>query len=125
METVDLGFSVKKRNLGSVRGLTLYDVVSKAQYKNLLTDLKGFLEKYYQELTYKEIMTTVKSLYNINLSQNEIKNLIIGLNLLPKNIEGNVKKFVTKAFDINVSRGLFIEYFDYNTLEKVKLRPYD
>jgi len=124
MEEIDLGFEVRKRDKGSLRGYILYDIVSKPQHKETLVKIKNFLSKYYQDLTYKELMTTIKTLFHVNVSQNEIKNMIIGLNLLPKNIEGNVKKFVKKEFNINVSRGLFIDYFDYNTVEKIKLRPY-
>lgn len=105
------------------RGQYLYDLVSKHEHKETLNKVKEFLNKYYQELTFNQIVTTVKALYNVNLTQGEIKNLCLSINLLPKNISASTRKFEKKEFDKRVARGLWLEYFNYWEVKPIKLKP--
>ena len=122
-ETNDLGFEVKKHIKKPLKGYTLYDVVSKDKHKHLIDGTKDFIKKYYQELTYREMIITIRALYHIHITQGEIKNLCISMNLAPKNISASSRKFIKKEFSPRVARGLWLEYWNYWECKPIKLKP--
>jgi len=119
----DLGFTVKKPIKEPLKGFSLYEMVSKEKHKDNLLKVKEFLRKYYQELNYQEIINTVRALYNASLTQGEIKNLCLSLNLAPKNISASTRKFTKKEFNPRVARGLWVEYWNYWECKPIKLKP--
>ena len=119
----EVGFTVKKPQKKPLKGHSLYDVITKDRYKSILVNTKEFLKKYYQELTYQELIITARALYNISLSTSEIKNLCLGMNLVPKNVSASSRKFVKKEFSPRVARGLWLEYWNYWECKPIKLKP--
>lgn len=121
MEEIDIKVTPPRKK--TKRGYYLYDIVKESKHKVLLQNVKEFLKKYYTELTYQEIINTVKALFNVNLTTNDIKNLCLGLGLKPKNLDASKRKFVKKEFNERVSRGLWLCYFDFRDLSEIKLKP--
>lgn len=120
---IELGIKVHPPKKKTKRGFYLYDIVKESKHKILLQDVKEFLKKYYTELSYSEITNTVKALFNVNLTTNDIKNLCLGLGLKPKNLDSSTRKFSRKQFHEKVSRGLWLCYFDFRDLSEIKLKP--
>lgn len=118
-----MDLNVKAPTKRTKRGQYLYDLVKEPKYKVTLDNVKEFLSKYYQSLSYQEIIRITKSLYNVNLTTNDIKNLALGLNMKPKNLDSSTRKYTKKQFNFRVSRGLWLTYYDYNTLEELRMKP--